>query len=368
MRITGWRIARLRIPLKVAFRTALREVDHVDDRVLLLDTDTGHVGHGSAAATAMITGETHASIEAAWRCHLLPVIRGGDVGALPALLDLVQRAMAANTSAKAAVDIALHDLAAQAAGLPLHRFLGSRLEGLATLSTDVTISANPIATMLADTRSALDAGYRALKLKVGKAPDTDVDTLAALHAEVAGRARLRIDANQGWTPRHAIAVMQALESRGLDFELLEQPVPAEDLDAMAALRTAITTPLLADEAVFDARDAQRAIDAGAADRLNLKLMKSGGLAGTARVASVARRNGLPCMIGCMLESPIAVAAAAHFAVANADIVRLVDLDSPGLAATDPVDGNVRFDGPRITVGDTPGLGIRAIAGLDVLDP
>ena len=368
MRITGWRIARLRVPLKVPFRTALREVDHLDDRVLLLDTDTGAVGHGSAAATAMITGETHASIEAAWRQHLLPAVLGGDLADLPALLARLHRAMAANNSAKAAVDIALHDLAAQAAGQPLHRFLGSRLDGEARLSTDVTVSANPVATMLDDVRTALNDGYRALKLKVGKHPESDVDTLATLHAAVAGRARLRIDANQGWTPAQAIAVMQALESRGLAFELLEQPVPADDLEGMAALRAAITTPLLADEAVFTARDARRVIDAGAADRLNLKLMKSGGLAGVAAVAAVAREAGLPCMVGCMLESAIGAGAAAHFAVASADLVRLIDLDSPGLARGNPVDGNVRFDGPRISVGDTPGLGIRAIAGLEFLDP
>lgn len=368
MRITGWRIARLCVPLKVPFRTALREVDRLDDRVLLLDTDTGHVGHGSAAATALITGETHASIEAAWRQHLLPVLRDGEITALPALLARLHRAMAGNPSAKAAIDIALHDLGAQAAGLPLHRFLGSRLEGVARLSTDVTISANPLATMLADTRDALDAGYRALKIKVGKHPESDIGTLVALHAEVAGRARLRLDANQGWTPQHAVAVMQSLESRGLAFELLEQPVPADDLEGMAALRAAIATRLLADEAVFDARDAQRAIAAGACDLINIKLMKSGGLAGAARVASVAREAGLPCMVGCMLESPIGAAAAAHFAVANADLVRLVDLDSPGLARFDPVDGNVCFEGPRITVGDTPGLGIRTVASLEFLDP
>lgn len=368
MRITGWRIARLRVPLKVPFRTALREVDHIDDRVLLLDTDAGHVGHGSAAATAMITGETHASIEAAWRQHLLPTVLGAEIAALPGLLERVHRAMAANTSAKAAVDIALHDLAAQAAGLPLHRFLGSRLEGTATLATDLTISANPLSTMRVDTQAALDAGYRALKIKIGKHPDSDVDTVAALHDAVAGRARLRLDANQGWTLPHAITVMQALESRGLDLQLLEQPLPADDLEGLAALRAAITTPLLADESVFNARDAQRAISAGACDLINLKLMKSGGLAGAARVADVARSSGVPCMVGCMLESPIGAAAAAHFAVANASLVRLIDLDSPGLARFDPVDGNVRFEGPRITVGDAPGLGIRAIAGLEFLDP
>lgn len=368
MRITGWRIARLRVPLKVPFRTALRDVDHLDDRVLRLETDTGHVGHGSAAATAMITGETHASIEAAWRQHLLPPLHGGDIATLPELLDRLHRAMAANTSAKAAIDIALHDLAAQAARLPLHRFLGSRLVGIATLSTDLTISANPVETMLADTRAALDAGYRALKLKVGKHPGSDIDTLAALHTEVAGQARLRIDANQGWTPEHAVSVMQALESRGLAFELLEQPVPADDLEGMATIRAAITTPLLADEAVFNARDAARAIAAGACDRINIKLMKSGGLDGATRVARVAREAGVPGMVGCMLESAIGAGAAAHFAVANADLVRLIDLDSPRLARFDPVAGNVRFDGPRITVGDTPGLGIRAIAGLEFLDP
>lgn len=356
------------MPLTVPFRTALREVDRIDDVVLQLETDTGAVGHGSAAATAMITGDTHASIEAALRGHLLPAVLGGDVSELPALLDRLNRAMAGNPSAKAAVDIALHDLAAQAAALPLHRFLGSGVEDAVTLDTDLTISANPLPTMLADARAALDAGYRALKIKVGKHRDDDLAVVLALHAAVAGRAALRLDANQGWTVPHAIAVMRALEASGVEIELLEQPVPADDLDGMAQIRAAIRTPLLADECVFGARDAERALAAGAADLINIKLMKSGGLAGASRVAAVARAGGVPCMVGCMLESSIGAAAAAHVAVANADAVRFIDLDSPGLARFDPVDGNVAFDGPRLRVGDTPGLGIRAIAGLDLLEP
>jgi L-alanine-DL-glutamate epimerase-like enolase superfamily enzyme len=368
LKITGWRIGRLRVPLAVPFRTALREVDRIDDVVLQIETDNGAIGHGSAAATAMITGETHASIEAAWRGHLLPAIRGGEIAGLPALLDRLQRAMAGNPSAKAAVDMALHDLAAQAAALPLHRFLGSAVEGWATLDTDITISANPLATMLTDVQTALAAGYRALKLKVGKHRDDDLAIVLALHEAVGGRATLRLDANQGWPVVHAIAVMRALEARGVGIELLEQPVPADDLDGMAAIGAAITTPLLADECVFSARDAERALAAGAADVINLKLMKSGGLAGVSRVAAVARHQGVPCMVGCMLESSVGAAAAAHFALANPDIVRFIDLDSPGLARFDPVDGNVAFDGPRITVGDTPGLGIRAIAGLELLEP
>ena len=368
MNIIGYRLGRLRVPLTVPFRTALREVDAIDDWVLRLDTDAGAVGYGSAAATAMITGETHASIEAALRLHLLPAVLGGSIADLPGLLARLGRAMAGNPSAKAAVDIALHDLAAQAAGLPLHRFLGSGREGPQHLATDLTISANPLAEMRRDVDRALDAGYTALKIKLGKHPDDDLATVTALHAQVAGRATLRLDANQGWSLAQAIAVMQGLEAGGVRAELLEQPLLADDLEGLATLRAAIATPLLVDESVFHAGDARRVLGLGAADLINLKLMKSGGLAGASKVAEVARAAGVPCMVGCMLESSIGAAAAAHFALAKADVVHFLDLDSPGLARFDPVEGNTRFDGPWLRVGDTPGLGIRAIAGLDAMAP
>lgn len=366
MRITGFRLARLRVPLKTPFKTALREVDAIDDVVLLLDTDSGAVGYGSAPATAMITGETHASIIEALSRHIAPRVIGRDISELPALLDTVANAMAHNSSAKAAADIALHDLAAQSAGLSLARFLGG--SAVQELTTDVTISVNDVAKMVGDTRDALALGFTALKVKVGKVIAEDLARIRAIHAAVAGRATLRLDANQGWTPEEAVAAVLAIEAEGIVLELVEQPVKGYDLEGLRFVRERVRTPVMADEAVFSPHEAQRVLREGAADILNIKLMKSGGLAGASRIAALASEQGAPCMMGCMLESSIGVAAAAHFAAAHSAAVTLIDLDSPALGQFDPVDGNTRFDHARIHLGDTPGLGIRGIAGLQFIHP
>lgn len=363
MKISSFRIGRLRIPLITPFKTALRSVDAIDDRVLCLGTDAGIVGWGSAAATAKITGETHASIVAAWREHLLPGLLGRPLDdGLDSLCEALQSAMVGNTSAKAAVDMALHDLAAQAAGQPLAAWLGG---GTVELATDVTISVDTPQKMLADSEAALERGFSALKLKVGQDARSDLDRLRRLHDALADRASLRIDANQGWSAALAVEVLQALEAEGRRFEFLEQPVPARDVAGLAFIRERIATPLLADESVFSLDDAQRVIDAGAADLINIKLMKTGGLRTATRIAALARRHGLGCVVGCMLESPIGVAAAAHFAAANG--IRRVDLDPPALARHNPVAGNVLFDGAAIRFLPTPGLGIREVAGLELLE-
>ncbi|MFN7520324.1 MAG: dipeptide epimerase [Lysobacteraceae bacterium] len=367
MKIVGARIARLHIPLRTPFVTALRRVDAIDDRVLLLVTDAGLVGWGSAAATARITGETHGSLVAAWRGHLLPAILGADLeDGLEALGARVASAMVGNPSAKAAIEIALHDLEARRRALPLAALLGSAEAVPAPLASDLTISAGPTAAMVADAEAALARGFRALKLKVGTDPAEDLVRLRALHAAVAGRASLRIDVNQGWTADATVRTLATLEDEGRVFELVEQPVPADDLDGMAWIRARIATPLLADECVFSPADAKRVIDAGAADLINLQLMKAGGLRPAARIADLAREGGLGLMVGCMLESPIGVAAAAHFAAALG--IDRVDLDPPALATHDPLRGNARFDGPAVTFHAAPGLGLDATDALDFLPP
>lgn len=369
MRITGLHLSMLRVPLRTPFRTALRTVDAVHDVVVRIDTDARLAGHGSAAATPPITGETHASIIAAIGQHLAPALAGepcDDPGSCPGqalarLCARVQGAIARNTSAKAAVDMALHDLFAQRAGMPLVRMLGGHAP--ATLSTDLTISVDGVDTMVADAVAAVARGFTALKVKLGREPAQDVERVRAVHAAVAGRATLRLDPNQGWTAAHAVQVMHALERAGIVPELLEQPVPAHDLDGLAHVAARIAAPVMADESVFDAAQALEIARRGAAAILNIKLMKAGGIGPALAIAGIAREHGLRCMMGCMLESSVGVAAAAHVAAAMPDVVAWIDLDGPSLATFDPVRGGTVFDGPRIRIPDAPGLGIAAIDGL-----
>ncbi len=361
MRINGFQLGVLRIPLRTPFKTALRSVERIEDAVIRLDTDDGRSGYGEAPPTVAITGDSLESILQALRERIGPGLIGRDVADLDGNCRLVQDALPGNRSAKAAAEIALYDLHAQSLGLPLYKALGG---GTPRLETDLTISVNDTATMIADCHAALERGFRALKIKVGKEPDTDIARLLAIHAAVAGRTALRIDANQGWSAAQTIAVLQALDAAGAAFELIEQPIPAVDLDGLRAIKAAGTgTPLLADESAFDLEQARAVLERDAADLINIKLMKAGGLSQALAIAELCAERGKGCMMGCMLEGGISAAAAAHLAIARADVIGKIDLDGPSLGAFDPIDGNTRFADAVITVDDRPGLGIAAVSHI-----
>jgi L-alanine-DL-glutamate epimerase-like enolase superfamily enzyme len=327
MKITGVRCGRLRVPLKTPFKTTAHVVDAIDDAV---------------------------------RNHLGPILVGADVADLNRLVARVQAAMEHNSSAKAAVDVALHDLFGQRYGAPLYRLLGG---GDPSITTDITISVDYIDKMIADAVSAV-----ALKLKVGKDAVIDVERVKAVYSAIAGRALLRLDANEGWTPKQAVRAIRQLEDAGVRLDLVEQPVKAWDLSGMAYVTERVGTPIMADESIAALTDVVEVIQRRAADVVNIKLMKLGGLSRALKVADLAAMYGVECMVGCMLESAIGAAAAAHLAVARADVVTRVDLDAPSLGAFNPVSGNVTFADAEITIGDAPGLGITAIAGLEPVSP
>jgi o-succinylbenzoate synthase len=353
----------LRVPLKTPFKTALRSVEQVEDIVVMVHTDDGHVGYGSAPATAVITGDTHGSIVDAIRHYIAPRVVGHDIADLNHITTLVQGAMEKNSSAKAAVEIAVHDLWGQLYGAPLYKLLGG---GDPVITTDITISVDYIDKMVADSLAAVERGFESLKIKVGKDIGVDIERTKAIHAAVEGRALLRLDANQGWTAKQAVYALQTLEDAGVKLELVEQPVKAHDLEGLRYVTERVHTPVMADESVFGPMEVIELIRMRAADIVNIKLMKTGGISNAVRIADIAGMHGIDCMIGCMLESSIGVAAAVHLAVAKAGVITKVDLDGPSLCQYDPVDGGVIFNESEITVTDAPGLGIREIRGLTPL--
>ncbi|HPE15786.1 MAG TPA: dipeptide epimerase, partial [Oscillospiraceae bacterium] len=322
MRIAKIQVAALALPLSRPFKTALRTVDSLCDVAVRVTADTGETGYGEAPPTAVITGETTASIRSAVLDYIKPALLGRDPEDLEDVMARLRSCMVHNTSAKAAVDMALYDLVCKHRGVPLYRFLGGARE---RFETDITISVNPVPEMVADSLDAVRRGFRCLKIKVGKEGLGDVARVAAVRKAVGGNVTLRVDANQGYSAAEAVAVISRMEADGLDIELVEQPVPAEDFDGLLAVTRAVKTPVLADESVFSPADARRILDAHAADLINIKLMKTGGIHEALRICDLAERAGVTCMIGCMLESKLSVSAAVHLAAARAVITR-ADLD------------------------------------------
>jgi L-alanine-DL-glutamate epimerase-like enolase superfamily enzyme len=236
------------------------------------------------------------------------------------------------------------------------------------ITTDITISVDYIDKMVADSLSAIERGFESLKIKVGKDIGLDIERVKAIHAAVQGRALLRLDANQGWTAKQAVHAMRALEEAGVVLELLEQPVKAADISGLKYVTDRVNTPVMADESVFNPGQVFDLIQQRAADIINIKLMKTGGLSNAIRIADIAAIYGVPCMIGCMIESSISVAAAVHLAVAKSEIITKVDLDGPSLGQFNPVTGGVHFNESEITISDAPGLGITEVRGLEMLTP
>lgn len=356
MKITDIRLWKLSVPLRVPFKTALRTVYRVEDVVVEVRTDEGAVGWGEAPPTGKITGDTFSGIVGAIRDQIAPSVIGREVEALEPLLQTIQSCVVKNTSAKAAVDMAVWDLYGQKYGLPVYRLLGG---GRTRIETDITISVNDPEVMAEDTREAIRRGYGCLKVKVGANPALDVRRLAAVREAAGADTILRIDANQAWQPKEAVRILNAMQDRGLDIEFVEQPVAAHDFEGLKYVTERSSVPVLADESVFSPADALKIMQMGAADLINIKLMKCGGLYPALQIASAAEVYGVPCMIGCMLEAKISVNAAVHLACARG-IIAKIDLDGPVLCSEDPVLGGAVFAEKDITVSDAPGLGVRGV--------
>ena len=356
MKITKVRLGMISVPLRVPFKTALRTVNSVEDVVVEIYTDTGNVGYGEAPPTGVITGDTTGAIIGAIRDHIAKTIVGRDVDEFESLMMAVNSCILKNTSAKAAVDMALWDLYGQLYNIPVYKLMGGARK---SITTDITISVNEPEEMAKDALDAIDRGYDCLKVKVGKESAKDIDRLSAIRQAVPKDVLIRIDANQGWTPKEAVRILNGMQEKGLNIEFVEQPVKGHDFEGLKYVTENSYVPVLADESVFSPEDAVKIMQMRAADMVNIKLMKCGGLYNALKIASAAEVYGVECMIGCMLEAKISVNAAVHLACAK-QIITKIDLDGPVLCSEDPIIGGAVFCEKTITVSDEPGLGIKGI--------
>lgn len=300
-----------------------------------------------------VTGASLAGAEACVRDMLTPILVGRDPDDLIARCREMRRAVAGNEAAKAAVDVALHDLAARRLGVPLARLLGGTASRVAT---DVTLSAGEAAQLADTARQRVGEGFSVLKIKVGTDAAGDVARVRAIREAVGPAIRIRLDANQGWTPREAVTVISGLEHAGLDIELVEQPVSRWDLDGLAWVSDRVHTPILADEAVFSPRELIEVIRRRAADLVNVKLSKCGGLDAARTMLGLAEAYEMGTLVGSMMESQIGVGAAASL-VAAYGTTAVSDLDAAWWLASSPVVGGVRYDGAFVVLPDEPGLGM-----------
>jgi L-Ala-D/L-Glu epimerase len=249
-------------------------------------------------------------------------------------------------SARAGLDLALHDLIGKETGKPLYALLG--LDPSRTPLTSFTIGIADPETTLRKVDEA--AKYPILKVKLGtRTPPEEVEMVAAIRDRY--RGTLRIDANEGWGVEDAIVTLRELQR--YDIEFCEQPVAAGNPHWLRAIRDRVDIPIVADEDCLVASDLPALY--GCVDGVNVKLAKTGGIRGALAMIHTARAMGLRVMLGCMIESAVAATAAAHLS----PLVDWADLDGPLLISRDPFTG-VRYEGAKLVLPDAPGLGVRAV--------
>lgn len=350
------------IPLVRPFVTAVRRADSMTAVLVEAIDSDGRRGWGEAAASWKVTGESATSIRAAVEGPLSSVVLGREIEDIAQIGDLLAGAVIHNAAARSAVDCALYDLAARQCGLALWAYLGGTDAcGIANkVTSDMTLSAASTNELVDLAIAHRNSGFRTLKLKVG-AGQQDFSAVAAVREAVGAETALRVDANQGWTARHAIDVIRGWEDAGLNIELVEQPVPAQSLDDLAFVTAHVSTPILADESVWTARDLAELVNRHAASLINIKLAKSGGLTEARRMVDFARKNEVGVLIGCMMESHVGIAAAASLAAALGGPARTHDLDAGLWLTAAPVISGPRYVRDAIVLSEKPGTGILCLA-------
>lgn len=298
----------------------------------------GHVGWGEAAPTTYY-GETPETVLAALNVYAAQL--PADPFDLEAAEHALRATLGGNPSARAALSTALHDLVGKRLGVPLCRLWG--LDAAKTPISTFTIGLDTPDKMRAKVIEA--EPYPVLKVKLGT--DRDDEILRTVRGATA--KELRVDANCGWTRKQAIRMLPVLEEFGVT--VLEQPLPPHDRDGLALVTRASRIPVIADESCLVATDIPPLV--GAVDGINIKLAKCGGLREALHMIAVARAHGLMVMVGCMIESSIAITAAAHFT----PLVDIADLDGAALLAADPFAG-ATIERGRIALPSGPGLGVR----------
>jgi len=349
--ITQIELYRLSVRLKEPFITSLGEETSADNVVVKMSTDAGITGFGECSPFMAVNGESQDTCLVVGQ-YLARALKGKDPLQIKACLRMMDAVIYGNTSIKSAFDMALYDIASRHAGQPLYAFIGG--DPSRVLATDYTVSLDEPSRMAADAVKIKEAGYPAIKVKLGRDGKTDVRRIQAIRAAVGDDIPIRIDANQGWKIREAIETLKALAP--YHIEHCEEPIARWKFMKLPRVRKESPIPIMADESCGDAHDAARLIRLGACDYFNIKLGKSGGLHNGLRIARLAERSGILLQVGAMLESRLAMTAFAHFALCSPNIVH-VDLDTALMFSEDPVSGGLRYEpGGRIQVPRTPGLG------------
>ena len=335
------------------FTIATGTMHYAQNIFIRVHTDAGFYGVGECSAFPMIVGETQATCFEMAK-DFAAIWKGNDPLELAPRLNALHAYTAFNSTIKSAFDMALYDITAKTANLPLYRFLGGNKK---QLETDLTIGIDTPESMSDTAADYKKKGVTIIKIKLGKDARQDLERVKKIRERVGPEIVLRVDANQGWDYDAAIYALTGMERYNVQF--CEQPMRTWHDDKLPSLKKRSPIPIMADESVFNHHDALRLVKADACSYINIKLAKSGGITEAGKISKIAAEYNIPCMMGGMLESRIALSAFAHFATADNNII-FYDMDTCMIGhKIDPVNGGIQYKGYLLEIPDSPGIGADA---------
>jgi L-alanine-DL-glutamate epimerase-like enolase superfamily enzyme len=334
----------------VPFVIATGTMNEAQNLLVRIHTDSGLIGIGECSAFPMIAGETQATcfemakdFAALWKQK--------DPLNIEARMQELHLFTAGNYTAKSAFDLALYDIAAKHANLPLYQFLGGEKK---CIESDLTMGIDTPENMAATAIEFKSKGVNMIKVKLGKNAQEDILRIKKIREAIGYDIELRIDANQGWDYEDAVLALTGMKNYRIEF--CEQPMRKWNDELLPKLMALSPIPIMADESVFTHHDAERLIRNKACTYINIKFAKSGGILEAIKINSAAEASGIPCMLGGMLESRVAITANVHFALAHQNI-QFYDLDTCLVGhLVDPVSGGITYRGMELLLNDAPGIG------------
>ena len=351
MKVTAIYLYVINLPLQVPFIISYHTYNHIPSVIVKIETDEGIVGYGEGVADEHVTGETWEGIYQVLKNTLGPAMLGQNPMEIEKIHDLMNKAIYGAPTAKAALDIACFDIMGKKLQQPVFQLIGGRFHDEFPI-THVLSIADP-EEMADEAALMMKKGYQSFKMKVGTNVRQDIKRIQAVRERVGEDIAIRIDVNQGWkNSATTLVALNQLSDCQLDW--VEQPVVADDIDGMAEIKSKIAVPLMIDEGIKGNREMLEIIQKRAADKVNIKLMKCGGIYPAVKLAHQAELAGIDCQVGSMVESSVGSAAGFHVAFSK-KVITSVELTGPLKFSKDI--GDLHYDVPNIRLSDRPGLGI-----------
>jgi o-succinylbenzoate synthase len=344
-------IYKLIIPLKEPFVISLGAQYNAESVIIVIKTKEGLTGFGECSPYMSINGE---SVDTCFIVaqYFARVLKGKDSLDIKACVQLMNKTIYGNNSIKSAFDMALYDIAAQHAGQPLYKFLGG--ENNKTLTTDYTVSIGDAGKMAENAKKYKEQGFPVIKVKLGETTEKDAERIHLIREAIGYDLPLRIDANQGWDVKTAIATLKELKRYNIQH--CEEPIARWDFMRLRKVRKKSSIPIMADESCCDHHDAERLIDLEACDMLNIKLGKSGGIYDALKIIKLAEKAKMKMQVGAFMESRLGMTAFAHLALCS-DHIHYCDFDTPLMFVEDPVSGGLTYhENGVVKVPEVAGLG------------